>query len=180
MSNYVYVDNSNVFIEAKRVSAVQTGLAMDIYEAMDNRILDDSIRLDFGRLHAFTAGNDPAKIERAVLFGSRPPKNDTLWKIARDNGFETVVEDRNVANKEKKIDTGIVTEMMRDAYSGVSETSDIITLVSGDGDYVPAVERLVEDGYTVEVFFWDHASEELKDACSQFVSLNEHLDHLTL
>ena len=180
MANFVYVDNSNVFIEAKRVSAVQKGLAMDIYEAMDNGILDDSFRLDFGRLHSFTAGNDPANIKRAVLFGSRPPKNDSLWQIARDNGFETVVEDRNVANKEKKIDTGIVTEMMRDAYSEVSPTDDTMTLVSGDADYVPAINRLLEDGYRVEVFFWDHASGDLQEACSQFMSLNDHLHHLSL
>lgn len=153
---------------------------MDIYEAMRSNTTDDSVRLDFGRLHSFTAGRDPSKISRAVLFGSRPPDKDTLWKIAEENGFETVIEDRNVANKEKKIDTGIVTEMTRDAYRSVDAHNDIFTLVSGDGDYVPAVERLVDDGYTVEVFFWDHASKELKEACSTFIALNDHLDFLAL
>ena len=39
MADYIYVDNSNLYIEGKRVSAVQKGLAMNIYDAMNNRIL---------------------------------------------------------------------------------------------------------------------------------------------
>ena len=72
-----------------------------------------SIRLDFGKLHNVVAGNDPSRIRRATLFGSRPPKNDSLWQIARSAGFETIIVDRNVANREKKIDTGIVAAMIR-------------------------------------------------------------------
>ncbi len=97
------------------MSAVQRGLAYDIYHAIRERIVDNNYLLDFGRLHTFVAGNDPSKIKRAALFGSRPPPNDSLWKISEKAGFETVLEDRNVANKEKRIDTGIVTMMMRDA-----------------------------------------------------------------
>lgn len=178
MANYVYVDNSNVFIEGKRVSGVEKGLALDIWEAHDNRILDNEYRLDFGKLHQFAAGDDPANIARAMLFGSRPPANDSLWEIARKVGFETVIEDRNVANREKKIDTGIVTQMLRDAYTRVRKSDDVLTLVGGDGDFVPAVRQLVSDGYVVEVYFWDHASRELKEACSKFLALNPYLNHL--
>ena len=178
MSEFVYVDNSNVFIEGKRVAAVQNGLALDIWDAIHNNILDNSYRLDFGKLHSFAAGNDPAKIGRALLFGSRPPKNDSLWNIAKKAGFEVVVEDRNVANKEKKIDTGLVSAMVRDAYRSANPKEDTITLVSGDADYVPPVRQLVEDGFQVDVVFWNHAAAELKDVCSNFISLNAHLHAL--
>ena len=40
MAELVYVDNSNVFIEGKRAKAVASGMAMNIYDAMNNRILD--------------------------------------------------------------------------------------------------------------------------------------------
>ncbi|MBH8577448.1 hypothetical protein I8752_31675 [Nostocaceae cyanobacterium CENA369] len=103
MSNFVYVDNSNVFIEGKRVSAVRKALVANIYDAMNKNIIDNSYRLDFGKLHSFTAGSDPAKIKRAVLFGSRPPANDSLWGIAERAGFETIIVVRNAANKEKKL-----------------------------------------------------------------------------
>ena len=83
MADFIYVDNSNLFIEGKRVSAVARGLAMNIYEAMNNRILDYDYTLSFGRLHEFVAGTDKAQIARAVLFGSRPPPNDSIWKYAK-------------------------------------------------------------------------------------------------
>ena len=178
MAEYVYVDNSNVFIEGRRVSAVQRGLAPDIYSAFKQQIVDNSYSLDFGKLHDFVAGHDPSKIKRAALFGSRPPPNDSLWKMAKKAGFETVVEDRNVANKEKRIDTGIVTMMMRDAYRRVAAESDVITLVAGDGDYVPTFEALRADGFRVELVFWNHASKDLKATCDRFVSLDAHLSYL--
>ncbi len=175
MADWIYVDNSNVFIEGKRVSAVQKGLALDVYEAMDNRIVDNDWRLSFGKLYNFVAGNEKGHTARAMLFGSRPPENDAIWDIARDAGFEVVTHDRNRANREKKIDTGIVAALTRDAYRDAAP-GDTFTLVSGDGDYVPAVEQLVADGFVVDVVFWEHASKELVDACSSFTSLNPHLN----
>ena len=85
MAFLIYVDNSNVFIEAQRVSAVSKHMALNIYDAMNNRILDTTYRMDFGDLHYFLAGNDPTKIKRAMLFGSRPPKNDRLCGGCQDS-----------------------------------------------------------------------------------------------
>src|ERR1035441_7523483 len=78
MAEFLYVDNSNVFIEGKRVSAVKRGIALSIDDAIRCRVLDNDYRMDFGRLHDLIAGRDPSQIKRAVLFGSRPPKNDSL------------------------------------------------------------------------------------------------------
>lgn len=111
MADFIYVDDSNLYIEGKRVSAVTEGLAMNIYDAMNNRILGPAYNIRFGRLHEFVAGADTAKIARAALFGSRPPPNDSLWQYAKRAGFELVLEDRNIANSQKKIDTGIVSAM---------------------------------------------------------------------
>jgi hypothetical protein len=115
MTNFLYVDNSNVWIEGKRVSAVAKGYAPDIWFALQNKILDNSWSYDFGRLFEFAGGNQ-SEVGRAVLFGSRPPQNDSLWEIAKRKGFEVVVNDRNVANREKKIDTGIATEIVADSF----------------------------------------------------------------
>lgn len=178
MSDWIYVDNSNVFIEGKRVSAVAKGQALDIWEAIENRILDIDYRMSFGKLFEFVAGTDRKQTSRAMLFGSRPPANDAIWEIAKRAGFEVVTHDRNAANKEKKIDTGIVSEMMRDAYRNASK-GDVFTLVSGDNDYVPAVQNLRSDGFQVDLVFWEHAGQELKGACSNFISLNPHLNALS-
>jgi uncharacterized LabA/DUF88 family protein len=178
--DYIYVDNSNLYIEGRRASAVQQGLADNIIQAMNDGILDQGYTISFGKLHQFLTGNDLSQIKRAALFGSRPPPNDGIWTFAKRAGFELHLEDRNYANKEKKIDTGMVSLMMKDAYKKASPEDDKIVLVSGDADFVPAVNELTADGYTVEVVFWDHASRELKEAASKFISLDQYLDHLRL
>lgn len=179
MAELVYVDNSNIFIEGKRAKAVASGLAMNIYDAINNRILEQSYKIDFGKLHDFIAGTDKSEIKRCMLFGSRPPSSDTIWEIAKKAGFEVITEDRNVANKEKKIDTGIVAAMTKDAYTIADKNTDTITLVAGDADFVPSVRMLIEDGFNVEVAFWGHASRELQEVCSKFVNLNASIDHLS-
>ncbi|HEV7572672.1 MAG TPA: NYN domain-containing protein [Thermoanaerobaculia bacterium] len=177
MANLLYVDNSNVWIEGMHVAAAQRGHAPDVWSAVQNRICDYSWKLDFGKLFQF-AGGDKADVKRAALFGSRPPKNDSLWASAERTGFEVVVYDRNVTNHEKKIDTDIVAMMMEDSYEILKIDEDEITLVAGDADYVPAIERLKKRGITVHVVFWGHASRELKEVATKFVNLDQYLDHL--
>ncbi|PYE30236.1 NYN domain-containing protein [Rhizobium sp. PP-F2F-G38] len=179
MADWIYVDNSNVFIEGKRVSAVKLGLAPNIWDAFEYRILDNDYRMSFGKLYEFVAGNNRADTARAMLFGSRPPINDAIWDIAKKAGWEVITHDRNFSNKEKKIDTGITAALTRDAYKN-AQAGDIFTIVSGDNDYVPAVEQLREDGFQVDVVFWDHAGKELRDIASNFISLNNHLDTLRM
>ena len=69
--------------------------------------------------------------------------------------------------------------MIRDAYKHANP-GDIFTLVSGDNDYVPAVEQLREDGFQVDVVFWGHAGRELREAATNCISLDPHLDALRL
>lgn len=180
MADYIYIDNSNLYIEGRRVSAVAQGIAYDIYEAMRDGILDHAYTISFGKLHQFLTGNDLTKIKRAALFGSRPPPNDSIWRHAEKAGFELHLEDRNVRNKEKKIDTGIATLITKDAYKRGDANKDLFVLVAGDADYVPTIKELQEDGYKVEVVFWNHAAKELKEVADRFVELDTHLEHLRI
>jgi uncharacterized LabA/DUF88 family protein len=177
--NFLYVDNSNVWIEGMHVAAVENGIAPTIWDAMENRICDYTWKMDFGKLYQF-AGGDKKDVKRAVLYGSRPPTNDSLWAIAKQKGFEVVVYDRNASNKEKKIDTSIAADMIADSYELVNAKEDEVTLVSGDKDLVPAVEKLRRRNIKIDVVFWDHAAAELKAAGSNFVSLNPYFKMLAL
>jgi hypothetical protein len=180
MEKYVYVDNSNVWIEGKRVAAVEQDLAFDIWDAHQRNITVPNWKYDFGKLLTLVGGARNG-LKKAVLFGSRPPQNDSLWTAAKQSGFAVTVEDRNAQNQEKKIDTGVVSAMMRDAMLAVQKQKAAETemiLVAGDSDYVPTVKVLIEFGFKVTVCFWDHASRELKDAASAFFSLNPHVNHL--
>jgi hypothetical protein len=125
----------------------------------------------------------PAAIElksrRRLSLGRAPPKNDSVWQAAERKGFEVTVYDRNVANHEKKIDTDIVATMIEDSYELLKIGEDEVTLVSGDADYVPAIEKLKKRGIPVHVVFWGHASRELKDVATKFVNLDPFLEHLS-
>ncbi len=90
------------------------------------------------------------------------------------------VFDRNVANKEKKIDTQIAADMIEHSFTLANPKDDEFTLVAGDTDFVPVMEKLRARGYRVDVCFWQHASKELKHAATKFVELDPWLDYLAL
>lgn len=177
MANLLYVDNSNVWIEGTHVAAARRGLAADVWTAVQKGI-SDRWAIDFGKLFSFAGGN-VTDVKRAALFGSRPPPNDSLWDAAKRQGFEVVVYDRNVVGQEKKVDTEIVAAMIEDSFQILTLGEDEMTLVAGDSDYVPAIERLKKRGIPVEVVFWGHAARELKQAATKFVNLDHWFDYLT-
>jgi len=179
MDKYVYVDNSSVWIEGMYVAAVEQDMAFDIRDA-HNRKITANWKYDFGKLLTLVGGARNG-LKKAVLFGSRPPQNDSLWDAARQCGFEVVVEDRNRDSYEKKIDTGVTVAMMEDAIKAIQrQTVDEteMVLVAGDSDYVPAVKSLIKLGFKVTVCFWNHVSRELEDVASEFFSLNPHVNQL--
>ena len=153
MANLLYVDNSNVWIEGMHVAAAKHGRAPDVWAAVQQKICDYDWTIDFGKLFEF-AGGDRKDVKKAALFGSRPPKNDSLWAAATRNGFEVITYDRNVADHEKKIDTDIVATMIEDSYEILTVGEDEMTIVAGDSDYVPAVEKLKRRNIPVHVVFF--------------------------
>jgi uncharacterized LabA/DUF88 family protein len=177
VANLLYVDNSNVWIEGMHVAAAKHGHAPDVWAAVQQRICDYNWTIDFGKLFQF-AGGDRAEVKKAALFGSRPPKNDSLWAAAERHGFEVIVYDRNVADHEKKIDTDIVATMIEDSYELLTVGEDEITLVAGDSDYIPAIEKMKKRKIPVHVVFWGHAARELKEAATKFINLDPYLEHL--
>jgi len=68
--------------------------------------------------------------------------------------------------------------MIEDSYEILTVGKDEITLVSGDSDYVPAIEKLKKRGIPVHVVFWGHAARELKEAATKFINLDPYLEHL--
>lgn len=179
MKSYTYIDNSNVFIEAQRVAAVKSNMAVDIYDAMERRVFDFSYKLDYGKLYEYFCGENQSEIGCAKLWGS-PPPSDSFWKMVEYKGFEVVTYDRNAAGKEKKVDVAIAYAITKDAFTSIDKTDSEIVLVAGDKDYVPVIEDLKKEGFSVVVVFWEHAAKELKEAATKFISLNQWHDYLQL
>ncbi|HWB70327.1 MAG TPA: NYN domain-containing protein [Solirubrobacterales bacterium] len=176
---FVYVDNSNVWIEGRRASAVAKGLARSAWEAQDQNILDPDWRYDFGRLYEL-ACPEGSRVGRSILFGSKPPPNDSLWDLARRKGFEVEVFERSASGREKEVDTGIVTMMLDDSHQHMqTDRGDMAVLLAGDRDYVPAFRSLKERGIGTRVVFWEHATaRDLRVEADDFVPLDPHLEAL--
>jgi hypothetical protein len=134
VTTYAYIDNSNLYIEGCRISGVQKGLAKNIFEAMKTGVVDPTWKMDYGRLYEFLCGKDAV----ARLCGS-PPPGDSFWKMLDRKGFNPTVYEKNVQNKEKKVDVAIAARMTKDAYTVVDKEKDEILLVAGDGDYMPVI-----------------------------------------
>jgi hypothetical protein len=177
MAIYLYVDNSNVWVEGRRVSAVRKGMAPTIYDAMNNRVLDMTWTYDFGRLYQL-ACPETELLGRTALFGSTPPPSDSIWKRARREGFEVRLFERNASNREKQVDNAIGTLMLEDSYEWMRD-GDTVTLVAGDGDFVPTLTSVQRRGFPITVMFWSHASRQLRDLADTFFDLDPHFDFLT-
>jgi uncharacterized LabA/DUF88 family protein len=174
MSALIYLDDSNLWIEGKKVSAVSQGFALDVWDATATRSYDNTFKLDFGKALEI-ANNAPVKVAR--FYGSRPPEADSVWNAAKSAGFQLTILDRNQRNKEKGVDSSMVADIIEDMYTIATE-GDIFIIMAGDADYVPVIQKLQAKNYEVHVLFWDHAANDLKRAAHKFLSLNQFLNQL--
>ncbi len=163
-SVYVFVDNSNVWIEGKKASgrSRKPPVPSNYY-----------YRIEYGRLLAHVLGTRaPGDIPR--LYGSEPPPNDSVWDIIRSRGFDVVVFRRNIFNKEKGVDM----QMGIDITKLIITTSPpaTIAIVAGDADFVPVVEEAQRSGWRVEVWYWSNAAGDLKAKADRFVDLDPDVD----
>jgi len=177
---YAYVDNSNIFIEGCRISAVNKKLpgAETLWDAMTNNIVDPSWNIDYGELYRLIVG--AREIGEINLWGS-PPPGDSFWKMVEDCGFNVTTFEKNFSHKEKKVDVAIAHAITKAAYKNgkIKKGIDIILLMAGDSDFVPVVEDLVSEGHIVWVVFWNHAGSEIKRKCSKFINIDSYHRALT-
>ena len=178
MSYFVFVDNSNVWIEGKIASAVAKCWAKNPVAAHIQKIEDKSWRIDFGKLLRCVTQNNIVDIKKAVLFGSKPPHNDSLWSAMAKAQFEVIALDRNVAGKEKAVDTGIINRIDKALYKEAS-AGDTFVLVMGDKDFIPALEAIREEGCLSVLAFWDNASAELIGEADCFIDLTSQITEIS-
>ena len=147
----IIVDNSNVFIEGQKFSAKSKGVyrsATDLYDPQDT-----SWRIDFGKLLLSVANG--RSVKSAILVGSRPPKNDTVWKAAELSGFVVTVHERNSHNKEKAVDTELVAQGT-EIICTLPDQLDL-AILSGDRDFIPLVSVAHRRNWLVEMWAFRNA-----------------------
>ncbi len=149
----VFVDVQNMYYSAK-----------NLYKAKVNfvKILEDAVS---GR-----------QLIRAIAYVVRAeePLEQTFFDALEKAGFEVKVKDIQIfpgGVKKADWDVGVVIDMIR-----LSNRLDVMVLVSGDGDYIPAVEFLRNQGHRVEIMaFGPSTSNKLKPSADEFIDLDK--DH---
>ncbi len=76
---------------------------------------------------------------------------------------------------EKGVDTAIATDLLSLAWEGAL---NVAVLVSGDSDFVPAVERIQEKGLKVVNATWRNHGHELSQACWASFEVDSVVDRL--
>jgi uncharacterized LabA/DUF88 family protein len=160
---HVFVDNSNVWIEGKRVAGRHSKPSVES---------NGRYRIDYGNLLGVVQdGRFLADVPK--LYGSEPPPNDSVWKMIKSKGFEVEVFKRNIFNKEKGIDMKMGLDIGKLLYT--SGSPGILIIVAGDADFVPVVEAAREIGWKTEAWYWSNAAKALKRAVDRFGELDAHL-----
>ncbi|MDE5814928.1 MAG: NYN domain-containing protein [Alistipes sp.] len=142
----IIVDNSNVWIEGKKYSARKKNIKVGD---------DPSWRIDFGKLLSTVANGQP--IRNAILVGSRPPQNDSVWNAAKQNGFSVIVHDRNCVGKEKSVDTELVAQGTKIVCTSSAGT---LKLLSGDRDFIPLINIATELRWETEMWAFSNAFQQ--------------------
>ena len=178
MKYYVFVDNSNLFIEGKRASAVRAGFAGSLEDAHANNIENSSWRMDFGQLLLLAINQQKEALGKAYLFGSTPPGNDSLWSAIEEAKFDVITWSRNASNKEKAVDASMLQKINVHLYEG-SEEGDVFVLLTGDGDFLPCAKKLKEKNRLLKIVFWENVSSALRNVADEYVNLSERIDEIT-
>ena len=132
----VFVDNSNLWIEAQKLAANRKNFQSK---------LDHRSRINYGRLRDVIANS--RQIDATVYV------SDENFKL-NINGFKVkrLVKSK-ITGKEKEVDSTICKDIL--ALTKVARGTAI--LISGDRDMRPAVEEILKNGWSVEIYMWERS-----------------------
>src|SRR3954451_13508046 len=125
-ASVILVDNSNVSIGGRKLSASRKGVERG--EHGEPEAIDPSWRLDFKELLELLA--DARPVHAALLAGSRCGGSDAIWRAAEASGFEVYVHEREAHHWEKAVDT----ELAVRGTELIVSAPEPMTLILASGD----------------------------------------------
>ncbi len=137
---HIFWDHSNLFCRAQdtcdgKKDGLEPGHRLDA-------------RLSFQKIYDFAAAG--RTVEKAVAVGSVPPGLASLWGHLGDVGVIIDLQERGAeSGKEQGVDQALKLEMMNSIVD--REQPAVAVLLSGDGGFLDAVERMLSKGWGVEV-----------------------------
>ena len=146
---------------------------------MSMQLMEDHCRMDLYRLTQILVGN--RDLIGAYVFDARPmytDKNDeniTVQNKLREQGFRVIARESIVIREgkavQKEVDVSLACEMLEHA---LMDHFDVAIVVSGDRDFVPAIQKVQAAGKRVEVVaFGDVYNEECKRAADMYYLLDD-------
>ena len=141
---WIYVDDSNLWIQGKKAYAK----AHNLLTSEDPRA-----RFDIGQLNEVVA--EGREVGGRMLYGSKPPPVDTVWAKMEEQGWKVDIKQKSYhTGKEKQVDVQLVADVVSLVYQMKNGT---VIIVSGDSDYIPAINEALTRGWKVEVWSWKKA-----------------------
>ena len=153
----------------------RVGVFVDVSNLYHSARTIDNARVDFRAV--LEAAVADRKLIRAIAYAITSESNDEekFFDALDKSGYEVKVKELQTFQSGKKKadwDVGLAIDMIR-----MSESLDVLVLISGDGDYIPAVEYLQNHGNIVEVIaFGRSASSDLASRADDFLDLEDDLD----
>lgn len=156
-----FVDDSNIWIEARKFAASGNSHMPKLTDCD----CDPRLRIDIGRLVDMLRGD---RLQGpSSLYGSRPPPNDSVWKVFELFKFKTKIYDR-VRGKEKEVDNSMATDLSSQATElsiraeflseyKKKKANTTFVVITGDRDMLPPIKKVLESDIRVELWAWDSA-----------------------
>jgi hypothetical protein len=168
---HVFIDNSNVFGGAQKVSG-----------RIEKHVPWPALRIHFRNLALLVEGGQP--IGSRVLAGSVPPGNEDLWKYAKEMKYETNLL-RKIEKNDGRMGEQGVDELLHLKIANLlldSPAPETLVLVTGDGKvsefgtgFALQAERALKRGWQVKVWSWKaQLSPAFKDLASFYSAIRIH------
>ena len=162
----ILVDNSNVFIGGQEFSARKRNLPYP---------QDFTWRIDFGSVLRKVANGHT--IIKAILVGSTPPPNDSLWSAAKNVGFDVITYERSPSGGEKVVDTELLASGLKVVYKHPRPA--VLKLLSGDRDFIPLIRNAYEEKWETELWGFSHTiANELQQMVNRVILLDDIFDEI--
>jgi len=146
----VFVDVQNMYYSAKNLYNAKVNFGKILEDAQAGRQLIRAI---------------------AYVVKAEEPLEQTFFDALEKAGYEVKVKDIQIfpgGVKKADWDVGVAIDMIR-----LSNRLDVMVLISGDGDYVPVVEYLRNQGHRVEVMgFGRSTSNKLVSSTDEFIDMD--------
>lgn len=148
---------------------------IDLRNVLKSSSLGPNLKLDLYTLSKELTGN--RRLEAAYVFDTRAPygKEDAVHRMhdrLRYLGFRVIARESYDPNKQeqKEVDVAMACEMVAHAYK---DNYDVAIVVSGDRDFVPAIQHIQSAGKRVEVAAYSDAfSSEMLKMCDVYHKLD--------